>query len=712
MLQAMRFVYPTTLALAYTLLSPALGEPLKYPASKRTDFAETLHGVAVPDPYRWMEEIDSEPVTAWVEKQAAFAADYLATLPGREILKERLTELWDYEKHGLPQQMGGRLFFTRNTGLQNQSVLFWREDKPGAKEQVLLDPNTLSEDGTIALSSYSVSEDGKYLAYGISHSGSDWQEWKVREIETGKDTGDHLKHIKFSGARWSPDHRGLLYSRYHPSADGDLREANINQKIYFHRLGEPQSKDRLVYERPDHPKWNMNGFYTEDGRYLLVRVYTGTGSTNGLFYKDLQDEQSSFVELLQPASARYSLVDNDGPVFYLFTDDDAPNGRLIAIDTRQPEREHWRELIPQREDAALQSVSRVGDVLIARYLKDVLPEVVVYDRAGKKQRDIPMAELGSASGFGGRREDTTTFYSLSGYTNPGRLYRYDLASGKSELFWEPKLQFNPDDFVTRQVFYPSKDGTKIPLFLVHRKGLEFDGTAPTFLYGYGGFDISLTPRFRISNLAWIDQGGVFALANLRGGGEYGQAWHEAGMRQGKQNVFDDFIAAAEWLIENKITQSKHLAIGGGSNGGLLTAACMNQRPDLFGACWTAVGVQDMLRFHKFTIGWAWQEEYGDVEEEADFKNLLSYSPYHNVKQGAHYPSTLVTTADHDDRVYPAHSFKYGAALQHAQGGDAPIILRIETKAGHGAGKPTAKVIEEVADRWAFLGKAVGLTFKE
>lgn len=695
--------------LALTL--PLVADPLSYPESKRTDFTDTLHGVEVPDPYRWLEDLESPEVEDWVERQAAFAQEYLAKLPGREKLEARLTELWDYEKHGLPYAKGGRLFYTRNSGLQNQSVLYWREDKEDAEEQVLLDPNTFSEDGTVALTGYSLSDDGKHIAYGISKSGSDWQEWKVREIVSGKDTSDHLKNIKFSSAEWAPDSQGFLYSRYNPSEEGDLKEANVHQKVYYHRLGTPQSEDVLVYERPDEPQWILDGSYTEDGRFLIITVFTGAGGKNGLFYQDRQQKDAPFVELLQPDKARYSLIDNDGPLFYFFTDDEAPNGRLIAIDTRRPEREHWSELISEREEATLKGVSAVGDTFIARYFKDVLPQIRILNRLGTVLREVPLSELGSVSGFGGRRTDTSTFYSLSGYTNPGRIFRYDLASGESTLFWEPTLLFNPDDFITRQEFYESKDGTRVPLFLVHHKDTKLDGKAPTFLYGYGGFNISLTPRFQISNLVWMDQGGVYALANLRGGGEYGEAWHEAGMKEKKQNVFDDFIAAAEWLIANNLTQAPHLAIGGGSNGGLLTAACMNQRPDLFGACWTAVGVQDMLRFHQFTIGWAWQDEYGDVDNEADFQNLYRYSPYHNVKKGTAYPPTLVTTADHDDRVYPAHSFKYGAALQHAQGGDAPILLRIDTNAGHGAGKPTAKVIEEVADRWAFLGKAIGLTFE-
>ncbi len=703
----MRFL---SLALFASLATPMpiFAETLLYPASKRTDFSEKIHGVDVPDPYRWLEELDTPPVDAWVTAQAAFAQAYLKKLPGREKLKTRLTELWDYEKHGLPYHMAGRLFYTRNSGLQNQSVLYWREDKPASEERVLLDPNKLSEDGTVALSRYAISSDGKYLAYSLSTSGSDWQEWKVREVATGKDTTDHLKHIKFSTASWDHENKGFVYSRYHPSEEGDLKESNINQQIYYHRLGDPQDKDQLVYKRPDQPKWIFDGDYSEDGRYLIITVFTSAGSKNGLFYKDLQAKNSQVVELIAPGEARYSFIDNEGSKFIVFTDHEAPNGKLIEVDTATSQH---KDLIAEKTDAALQGVSSVGDVLIAKYLKDVLPHVTMHDRQGNLIRELPLSEIGSASGFGGNRKDTSTFYVLSGYTNPGRIYRYDLASGESTLFWEAKLLFEPDRFVTKQVFYKSKDGTRVPMFLVHRKDFEAKGNAPTFLYGYGGFDISLTPRFTVSNLVWVEMGGVYALANLRGGGEYGKAWHEAGMKLKKQNVFDDFIGAAEWLIDNKITSSKHLAIGGGSNGGLLTAACMNQRPDLYGAVWTAVGVQDMLRFHQFTIGWAWQDEYGDIEDEAQFKNLLSYSPYHNVKSGVHYPPTLVTTADHDDRVFPAHSFKYGAALQHAQGGEAPIILRIETKAGHGAGKPTAKVIEETADRWAFLGNAVGLPLK-
>ena len=699
--------------LAITMMLPnADAEKLAYPKSERTDFTETIHGVAVPDPYRWLEELDTEPVDQWVEKQAAFAQDYLKKLPGREAFEKRLTELWDYEKHGIPFQRAGRLFYSRNSGLQNQSVLYWREDEPGAKEKVLIDPNKLSEDGTIALSGYSVSDDGVYLAYGISIAGSDWQEWKVREIATGKDLPDHLKNIKFSSASWSRDSKGFLYSRYNPSKEGSLKEANVNQKVYYHQLGDRQENDRLVYERPDQPKWNFGAYHSEDGRYEFIRVSASAGSKNGLFYKDLEaGSDAKHVELLAPNEARYSFIDNEGPIFYVLTDKDAPRGKLVAIDTRKPAPEHWKTIIPE-SDAALQSVNAMSDVFVAEYLKDVLPQVLIFDREGKQLREVAMPEIGSAGGFGGRRSDKSTFYGLSGFTNPGRIYRYDLASGQSSLFWEAKLLFSPDKFVTEQVFYESKDGTKIPMFTVRRKDMPKAQPAPTFLYGYGGFDISLTPRFQISTLVWVEMGGVYAVANLRGGGEYGKAWHQAGMREKKQNVFDDFIGAAEWLIDNKVTTSEQLAIGGGSNGGLLTAACMNQRPELFGAVWTAVGVQDMLRFHKFTIGWAWQDEYGNVDEsEADFKNLLSYSPYHNVKQGQAYPPTLVTTADHDDRVFPAHSFKYGAALQHAQGGDAPIILRIGVKAGHGAGKPTAKVIEETADRWAFLGNAIGLNLK-
>lgn len=684
-------------------------EPPAYPETERTDFSETIHGVEVPDPYRWLEDLESDNVKGWVEKQAAFAENYLQKLDGREALEARLTSLWDFEKHGLPNQKAGRLFYTRNSGLQNQSVLYWREDREGAEEHVLLDPNALSEDGTVALSDYAVSDDGRYLAYGTSASGSDWQEWRVREIESGKDLEDRLVDIKFSSASWSPDSQGFVYSRYPAAGESEdrLKMANLDQKVYYHRLGESQDEDILLYQRPDQPKWLFDAFYTESGDYLLLEVRSSAGGDVGLYYRDEFNSPSEFVELLAPGKAKHRFVSNDGPVFYILTGLEAPNGRLVAVDIRRPDAGHWKEILPETENT-LADVEAVGEVLIAQYLRDVLPEIVLLNRLGVELRRIPLPEIGSAHGFGGRRDDRSTFYMLTGFTNPGSIYRYDLESGESKLYWKAEVAFDPSDFETEQVFYESKDGTRVPMFLVHKKGLRRDGNAPTFLYGYGGFDISLTPAFSVSNLVWLEQGGVYAVANLRGGGEYGQAWHESGMREKKQNVFDDFIAAAEWLIEQDITKPERLAIGGGSNGGLLTAACLNQRPDLFGAVWTAVGVHDMLRFHTFTIGWAWQDEFGDVSGETDFRNLLSYSPYHNVRNGTRYPPVLITTADHDDRVYPAHSFKYGAAMQHAQRGEAPVILRIETKAGHGAGKPTAKVIEEVADRWAFLAAALGM----
>lgn len=686
----------------------ALAEKLTYPESKRVDQVDILHGVKVPDPYRWLEDDKSEDVQKWVEAQAKFADDYLGKLPRRKEIEERLTKLWNFEKHGLPLAVGGRLFYTRNSGLQNQSVLYWREDEDAATQSMLLDPNTLAADGTAALSGYAVSDDGKLLAYGISRSGSDWQEWKVRSVDSGKDLADLLEDVKFSGASWTNDHKSFCYSRYlFDKKENRLKAENVNQKLYLHKVGDPQAKDQLLYERPDQPKWMFDGHFTEDGRFLVIDVSPGASAKNGLFYRDLSQPDAPVVELLKDFDAKYAFVANDGPVFFIQTDRDAPAGRLIAIDTTKPEPAHWKTIIAERKEA-LQAVSEVGGRFFASYLKDVLPLVRVHDHEGAFLSEVAMPEIGTASGFGGRHADKSCFYAMTGFTNAGRIYRYDLPTGKSEPFWEAKTGFAASDYETRQVFATSKDGTKVPLFLTHKKGLEPKGEAPVFLYAYGGFDISLTPSFSVANAEWVEMGGVFAVANLRGGGEYGKTWHEAGMKTKKQNVFDDFIAAAEWLVANKITNPKKLAIGGGSNGGLLTAACLNQRPDLYGAVWTAVGVQDMLRFHKFTIGWAWQDEYGNVDKEEDFKNLFGYSPYHNVKPGTKYPPVLITTADHDDRVFPAHSFKYGAAMQAAQGGEAPIILSIETKAGHGAGKPTSKAISEAAERLAFFAASLGM----
>ncbi|MBC8121374.1 MAG: S9 family peptidase [Gemmatimonadaceae bacterium] len=680
---------------------PMQTERFAYPQATRVDQTDNYHGTSVSDPYRWLEDPDSEPTRTWIEAENKITFGYLDDIPERAAIKQRLTTLWNYERYGVPFKEGGRYFFSKNDGLQNQNVVYTLaalDDTP----RVLLDPNLLSADGTVALSGSSISEDGKLMAYGTSTSGSDWQEWKVREVGTGKDLPDRLQWIKFSGASWTPDGKGFFYSRYdEPNAVTQFQDTNYFQKLYYHRLGTPQSEDVLVYERRDHKEWGFEGNVTEDGRYLVITISRGTDPKNQIFYKDLQDAGAGVVELLAGFDADYGFIGNDGPVFWLQTDLDAPRGRVIAIDTRRPERSQWKQVIPQSSET-LRGVNLVGGRFIASYLKDAYTQVKIFGEDGTYLREVDLPGIGTAAGFNGRREDTETFYAFSGFTTPTAIYRYDVATGKSTVFRKPQVDFNPDDYQTQQVFYKSKDGTRVPMFITHKKGLKLDGNNPTYLYGYGGFGISLTPSFSPGNLVWMEMGGVFAVPNLRGGGEYGEEWHQAGTRQNKQNVFDDFIGAAEWLVANRYTAPGKLAIGGGSNGGLLVGAAMTQRPDLFGAALPAVGVMDMLRFQKFTIGWAWVSDYGSSDDPVDFKALYAYSPLHRLKPGTAYPPTLITTADHDDRVVPAHSFKFAAALQAAHTGPAPVLIRIETKAGHGAGKPTTKIIDEIADRWGFL----------
>ncbi len=684
-----------------------IAETLPYPDSHRQDLTEALHGTPVADPYRWLEDLNSPETQAWIAAQNEVTTAYLAQLPTRERIRQRLTALWNYERYGVPVKHGGRYFLTRNNGLQNQAVLYWMtqlDDEP----KVLLDPNTLSTDGTVALSGYAISEDGTLLAYALSASGSDWMEWRVREVASGDDRGDMVQWAKFSGASWSHDNAGFFYSRYDaPNADDAYKETNYFHKLYYHRLGTSQDEDTLIYERPDQQEWNFNGDVTDDGRYLIIYVSRGTFRQNSIFYKDLENPDSPVVELLNQFDAAYSFVGNDGPYFYFRTDHSAPLGRLIAVDIREPAVENWQELIAEGSDT-LRGVSFVNRQFITNYLHDAHSQVQIFDQEGALVRTLELPGIGSVSGFGGNQEESETFYSFSGFTAPGIVYRYDLATGEQSIFRQPTLQFDPDLYETKQIFYASKDGTQVPMFLCHKKGLSLNADTPTYLYGYGGFDIPLTPSFAVNVLTWMEMGGLFAQPNLRGGGEYGKEWYQAGTLERKQNVFDDFIAAAEWLIANGYTSTPKLAIGGGSNGGLLVGACMTQRPDLFGACLPAVGVLDMLRFHKFTIGWAWVSDYGSPDDPEQFQTLLAYSPYHNLKSGTHYPPTLITTGDHDDRVFPAHSFKFAAALQHAQGGAAPTLIRIETKAGHGAGKPTSKMIEEAADKWAFVVEALGM----
>ncbi|MBD6618641.1 S9 family peptidase [Komarekiella sp. 'clone 1'] len=682
---------------------------LSYPSCRKSNQVDNYHGTLVADPYRWLEDPESEETKTWIEAQNKVTFGYLSEIPVREKIKQRLTKLWDYEKYGIPFKEGEslqdgstkRYFYFKNDGLQNQSVLYTLETLD-AEPRVLLDPNKLSEDGTVALAGLSISEDGKLLAYGLSTSGSDWQEWKVRDVETGEDLEDHLKWIKFSGASWTHDHQGFFYSRYdEPNEKTQLEDVNYYQKLYYHQLSKTQSEDVLIYHRPDQKEWGFSGDVTEDGRYLIISVWLGTDPKNLVFYKDLTNPNAEVVELVNQFEADYSFIDNDDSVFYFRTDLNAPRGRVIAIDTKNPASANWQEIIPQSAET-LESVGILNNQFVADYLQDAYTQIKIFDLKGAFIREVKLPGIGSAGGFGGKRDDTETFYSFTSFTTPGTIYRYNMVTGKSEVFRQPKVDFNPDDYETKQVFYHSKDGTQMPMFITHKKGIQLDGNNPTYLYAYGGFNASMTPSFSVSLLVWLEMGGVYAMPNIRGGGEYGEEWHQAGMKEKKQNVFDDFIAAAEWLIANKYTKPAKLAIAGGSNGGLLVGACMTQRPDLFGAALPAVGVMDMLRFHKFTIGWAWTSEYGSPDNPEDFKTLYAYSPLHNIKPGTAYPATLITTADHDDRVVPAHSFKFAAALQAAQTGDAPTLIRIETKAGHGAGKPTAKIIEEASDKWAFL----------
>ena len=672
---------------------------LNYPSTRKVEVVETLHGVEVADPYRWLEDLDSPETKEWVRAQNEVTFPYLKALPDREKLKNELALLWDYERYGLPEKEGTFYFFTRNTGLQNQSVLYVSEGLDG-KPRVLLDPNTLSADGTVSLAGTAVSPDGKYLAYGISSGGSDWREWWVRDVASARDLEDKVEWVKFSGASWTGDSKGFFYSRYDEPEGDVLEEANYFQKIYYHQIGEPQEKDRLVYERRDRKNWGLTGAVTDDGRYLIIHVSQGTDQRNRVYYQDLNGS-GEVIELLDDFDASYSFVGNQGPLFWFRTNLDAPRGRLIQIDTRHPQKEHWLELVPQVAHT-LREASVLNHSFVLSYLRDAHAYVEIRELSGKKIRELELPGIGAVSGFGGKIDDRTTFYRFSSYVDPGTIYHYDLETGESTIHRGSTIKFDSSAYETAQVFYPSKDGTRIPMFITYRKGLELDGRNPTLLYGYGGFNIPQTPRFSVSNAVWIRNGGVYAVANLRGGGEFGEEWHQSGMKGNKQNVFDDFIAAAEWLIETKYTSTEHLGIAGGSNGGLLVGACLIQRPDLFGATLPAVGVMDMLRFHKFTIGWAWVSDYGSPDDPADFPYIYAYSPYHNIRDGVDYPPTLVTTADHDDRVVPSHSFKFTARLQEAQRGSSSVLIRVGTRAGHGSGKPTSMQIEEAADRLAFL----------
>ncbi|OWK40603.1 prolyl oligopeptidase family serine peptidase [Fimbriiglobus ruber] len=705
------FVAAVVAGLAAAAVVIAQEPKLHYPETRTVDHTDTYHGTTVNDPYRWLEDDvrKSKDVADWVAAENKVTATYLDAIPERDAIKARITELWNYEKISAPSKQGGKYFFSRNDGLQNQSVLLV-QDTLDSEPRVLLDPNTLSKDGTVALAGFIPSDDAKYAAYGIAEAGSDWNTWKVLDVASGKTLVDELKWVKFSSASWTADGKGFFYSRFpEPKSEATFQALNENQKLYYHRLGTPQADDVLVYQRPDNPKWTVGGGVSEDGRYLIISIGDGTTSRKvRVVYKDLLEPYGLPTDLIDNHDNKFGFLGNDGPVFYFVTDWNAPRKQVISIDTRNPDKKAWKTIVPESKET-LEEVDLVGNLFVCGYLQDAKTVVKLYDMDGKFVRDVQFPGIGTASGFHGKRTDTETFYTFASFTTPPTTFRYDIVTGQSKLLRQAKVKFDPTAYEVKQVFYASKDGTRIPMFLAHKKGLKLDGTNPTLLYGYGGFNISLPPAFSISRVQWMEMSGVLAVANLRGGGEYGDEWHRAGTKLKKQNVFDDFIAAAEYLIKEKYTTPKKLAIQGGSNGGLLVGACLTQRPDLYGACLPAVGVMDMLRFQKFTAGRFWVDDYGASDHADEFKALYAYSPYHNLKTGTKYPATLVTTADTDDRVVPGHSFKFIARLQACQTGSAPVLARIETKAGHGAGKPTTKVIEEVADQWAFLVK--NLDFK-
>ncbi len=677
-----------------------------YPVAERGEVVDDYFGTKVPDPYRWLEDDNSEATAAWVEAENAVTFDYLSQIPFRDAIRQRLTELWNYPKEGAPTKHGDWWYYFYNDGLQNQSVLY-RATAPGAAGEVFLDPNALSDDGTVALADLSFSEDGAYLAYATAASGSDWVEIRVMNTADGSLTDDRIEWVKFSGATWAPDSEGFYYSAYDEPKAGVYSSKNEFQKVYYHALGTPQSADRLIYSDPQHPLRYFSAWPSDDGRWVFVIGSEGTSGSEILYRRS----NESTLRVLLPGFAHdYEIVDCIDDKLYLRTNRDASNYALIAVDLNHPERP-FATVIPENDRHLLESVSTAGGQLFATYLEDAQSQVYQYGLDGRLIRKVELPAIGTVGGFSGKKEDTELYYSLTNYTAPATIYHYDLASGKTTLYKAPQVNFDPERFVTEQIFYPSKDGTMVPMFVSHRKDMKLDGQNPCYLYAYGGFQINMTPGFNPSAILFMEQGGLYCVANLRGGSEYGEAWHKGGMLANKQNVFDDFIAAAEYLIENKYTSSDKLAIAGGSNGGLLVGACEVQRPDLYAVCLPAVGVMDMLRYHKFTIGWGWAVEYGSSDDEEQFSYIYKYSPLHNIKEGVAYPATLITTADHDDRVVPAHSFKFAAQMQHCQAGDAPILIRIESKAGHGAGKPTSKRIDEAADSYAFLFQNIGVPYK-
>ena len=679
---------------------------LSYPAARRDAMTDVHHGVSVEDPYRWLEDADAPDTRDWIAAQNRITEAWLEQVEDRDEIRSRLTELTNHPRAGAPWRRGDRWFVLRNTGLQNQDVL-WTMPAADAQGEVLLDPNLLSADGTVALTALAATDDGSLLAYATSAAGSDWMEWRVRDVETGQELGDLVRWSKFSSAAWAPDNSGFFYARYDEPAQGEaFEQLNRDQQVYFHRMGTPQEADRLVYARPDQPEWGFGALQTStDDRYLVIEVTWGTRTQNRLYILDLHDPDADVVELLDDFDASYHFIGNVGTTLYLRTDLDAPLGRIIAVDVERPEREHWREVVAEGTDN-LERVHLVGGRLLGVYLHHAAHRLRWFTLDGQPDGEIELPGIGAVDSLTGRFEDRACCFTFTTFTEPTVVFRHDIDSDATDVLHRVAVGSDVP-LVTEQHFVVSSDGTKVPVFLVRRADVAADAKAPAWLYGYGGFNIPITPICKNEWLVWVERGGVLAVANLRGGGEYGQAWHDAGRLANKQQVFDDAIAVAEWLEAEGWAGPGKVAIHGRSNGGLLAAACLTQRPDLFGAAVPEVGVLDMLRFEAFTIGWAWASDYGSVADEEQFQALLAYSPLHRIVAGTAYPPTLITTGDHDDRVVPGHSFKFAAALQSAQGGGAPILIRIDTSAGHGVGKPTDKLIEERADVVAFLSAALG-----
>ncbi|WP_142531465.1 prolyl oligopeptidase family serine peptidase [Saccharicrinis carchari] len=674
-------------------------EKLSYPVTKKVDTTDVYFGTEVPDPYRWLEDDRSEETQNWVVEQNKVTNSFLQNIPFRDAIKDRLTEIWDYTKMGAPFKQSGLIVYAKNDGLQNQSVYYYKKSEQD-EEKVLIDPNKLSADGTVSLSTFSISKDGKYLGYAISRGGSDWREIYVKDIESGTLLDDHIMWAKFSGIAWYKN--GFFYSRFDEPKEGDeLKGENKNPKLYYHKLGDRVEEDKVIFEDPEHPGRMASASVTDDDKYLLI-YQTESTSGNALYIKDLSKKSSRIIKVVDDFDNDHSIVDHHKGTFLLSTNYKAPKKRIVKFSLNKYAKEYWEDVIPEQNDV-LNSVSVLDGKMVAQYMSDAQDIVKVFDTNGTYLYNVDLPAIGSVAGFSGKREDTETYFSFNSFVYPSAIYKYDVTSNNTELYWQPDIDIDFSQYETKQVFFTSKDGTQVPMFIVHKKGLVLDGNNPTMLYGYGGFNISLTPSFSLSRMVLLENGGVYAMVNLRGGGEYGKEWHQAGTKLQKQNVFDDCIAAAEYLIAQKYASPQKLALMGGSNGGLLVGAVVNQRPDLFQVAIPAVGVMDMLRYHKFTIGRFWATDYGTSADSKEmFDYLYAYSPIHNIRKEVEYPATMVLTADHDDRVVPAHSFKYIAALQNTYQGNNPVLIRIDSKAGHGAGKPTSKQIEEAADLYSFM----------